>query len=386
MRLQRGAGLAGLAGIRPRAEIDGLIVLRPLLGWRRAELAEIVAAAGLTAVDDPTNSDERYDRARLRRRLGGDGLARRPRAGPQRRRARRGGGGARLDGRTADRGTDRERAGRPHVRRVGPAAGAPPPRPRPPAGSARPRRSAARRRRPAPARRARGGRDRDSGRRAMRGRPVWRLRPGAAASRRPSRASPSPGPRPAPAGSASGPPSRTAPARPLIPSAPARRSAMIARVAIAPPIEAAVNGLPFGASTAEAPAFRQRSASRMSPVTTTAPGPARPAIQSSAASNASDDGHPLDQGMLRHAQPLIADDADRHVVPPGDLVDLLLHRAGVGIDEDDDLGRAHRRTIVAKSPRSSLRRGGGLICRAACPTGREGVIMAGAEPAPRCRS
>jgi tRNA(Ile)-lysidine synthase len=69
MRLQRGAGLAGLAGIRPRAEIEGLTVLRPLLGWRRAELAEIVAEAGLTSVEDPSNSDDRFDRARLRRRL-----------------------------------------------------------------------------------------------------------------------------------------------------------------------------------------------------------------------------------------------------------------------------------------------------------------------------
>ena len=71
MRLQRGAGLAGLVGIRPRAEIDGVDVLRPLLGWRRAELAGIVAAAGLTPVEDPSNSDDRFDRARLRRRLAG---------------------------------------------------------------------------------------------------------------------------------------------------------------------------------------------------------------------------------------------------------------------------------------------------------------------------
>lgn len=70
MRLQRGAGLAGLAGIRPRMEMEGLIVLRPLLGWRRPELAEIVADAGLIAVEDPTNREESYDRARLRRRLG----------------------------------------------------------------------------------------------------------------------------------------------------------------------------------------------------------------------------------------------------------------------------------------------------------------------------
>ena len=69
LRLQRGAGLAGLAGIRPRAELDGLTVLRPLLGWRRAELAEIAAEAGLNPVQDPSNTDERYDRARLRKRL-----------------------------------------------------------------------------------------------------------------------------------------------------------------------------------------------------------------------------------------------------------------------------------------------------------------------------
>ena len=71
MRLQRGAGVAGLAGIRPRAEIDGLTILRPLLGWRRAELAEIVAQAGLVPVEDPSNRDDRFDRARLRKQLGG---------------------------------------------------------------------------------------------------------------------------------------------------------------------------------------------------------------------------------------------------------------------------------------------------------------------------
>lgn len=69
MRLQRGAGLAGLAGIRPRAEIEGLAIVRPLLGWTRAELGALVAAAGLQAVRDPSNEDESYDRARMRRRL-----------------------------------------------------------------------------------------------------------------------------------------------------------------------------------------------------------------------------------------------------------------------------------------------------------------------------
>lgn len=62
MRANRGAGVGGLAGIRPR---NGAIV-RPLLGWRRAELAEIVRAAGLTPIDDPSNRDARFDRARIR--------------------------------------------------------------------------------------------------------------------------------------------------------------------------------------------------------------------------------------------------------------------------------------------------------------------------------
>lgn len=65
MRLQRGAGLAGLSGVRAA---NGA-VLRPLLGWRRAELAGIVEAAGLVAVADPSNADESYDRVRIRRRL-----------------------------------------------------------------------------------------------------------------------------------------------------------------------------------------------------------------------------------------------------------------------------------------------------------------------------
>ena len=67
MRLNRAAGVGGLAGIRARNQRT----LRPLLGWRRAELAAIVAQAGLTPIDDPTNHDEAFDRARLRKVLAG---------------------------------------------------------------------------------------------------------------------------------------------------------------------------------------------------------------------------------------------------------------------------------------------------------------------------
>lgn len=69
MRLNRGAGLAGLAGARAS---NGRIV-RPLLGWRKAELAGLVAAQGIEPVDDPGNASDRFDRARLRKALGGTG-------------------------------------------------------------------------------------------------------------------------------------------------------------------------------------------------------------------------------------------------------------------------------------------------------------------------
>jgi len=69
MRLDRGAGLGGLAAIRAATGIAGLAVARPLLGWRRAELAAIVAEAGLEAIADPSNCDDRFDRVRLRKRL-----------------------------------------------------------------------------------------------------------------------------------------------------------------------------------------------------------------------------------------------------------------------------------------------------------------------------
>ncbi len=73
LRLNRASGVAGLAGARPRGEVPGtgLALVRPLLDWRRAELAAIVDQAGLAAVCDPSNADDRFDRARLRKVLAG---------------------------------------------------------------------------------------------------------------------------------------------------------------------------------------------------------------------------------------------------------------------------------------------------------------------------
>ena len=71
MRLNRASGLAGLAGVRPRGTVPGtnLPLLRPLLQWRRAGLAAIVARAGIEPARDPSNADESYDRVRIRKAL-----------------------------------------------------------------------------------------------------------------------------------------------------------------------------------------------------------------------------------------------------------------------------------------------------------------------------
>lgn len=73
MRLNRGSGVAGLAGVRERSEtFDGAApVVRPLLWFRREELAQVLEGAGLAPVHDPSNVDDRFDRARLRKAIAG---------------------------------------------------------------------------------------------------------------------------------------------------------------------------------------------------------------------------------------------------------------------------------------------------------------------------
>lgn len=71
MRLNRGSGVAGLAGIRPYSwrAADGITIVRPLLGWSKAELETIVVAAGIEAARDPSNDLETFDRVRMRKAL-----------------------------------------------------------------------------------------------------------------------------------------------------------------------------------------------------------------------------------------------------------------------------------------------------------------------------
>jgi tRNA(Ile)-lysidine synthase len=61
-RLMRGTGPTGLAGIRERVEIFG----RPWLDVPRARLREYLQRHRLTWLDDPSNQDRRFTRARIR--------------------------------------------------------------------------------------------------------------------------------------------------------------------------------------------------------------------------------------------------------------------------------------------------------------------------------
>lgn len=75
MRLNRASGLAGLAAIRPIRLLDedgdpddplAPRLIRPLLGWRKAELEALVSRAGVEPARDPSNRDPQFDRVRMR--------------------------------------------------------------------------------------------------------------------------------------------------------------------------------------------------------------------------------------------------------------------------------------------------------------------------------
>lgn len=90
MRAVRGSGIAGLSGIRARRALAVrenragdqcgpfvavhdewlLPLVRPLLDWRRTELRAIAERCVLPFVDDPSNTDARFERSEVRRLLG----------------------------------------------------------------------------------------------------------------------------------------------------------------------------------------------------------------------------------------------------------------------------------------------------------------------------
>ncbi len=69
LALSRGAGLPGLASMPAQFEQGGVAFYRPLLQTPAAALRQWVIARQIPFVDDPSNTDERYTRNRIRARL-----------------------------------------------------------------------------------------------------------------------------------------------------------------------------------------------------------------------------------------------------------------------------------------------------------------------------
>lgn len=71
MRLAHGSGPSGLVGMRERSEVNGVALVRPLLGLPKARLIATAEARGLPFVRDPSNSDLRFERVRWREAMPG---------------------------------------------------------------------------------------------------------------------------------------------------------------------------------------------------------------------------------------------------------------------------------------------------------------------------
>jgi tRNA(Ile)-lysidine synthase len=66
MRAAHGSGPDGLAGMAAVVERADVRLLRPLLTVRRSQLTATLLARGVPWIDDPSNTDPRFERARLR--------------------------------------------------------------------------------------------------------------------------------------------------------------------------------------------------------------------------------------------------------------------------------------------------------------------------------
>ncbi len=69
LALGRGAGLAGLSGMAADWPRDGIAYCRPLLKVAAADIRAWLALRGVTFVEDPSNTDEKFTRNRIRARL-----------------------------------------------------------------------------------------------------------------------------------------------------------------------------------------------------------------------------------------------------------------------------------------------------------------------------
>ncbi|WP_371415270.1 tRNA lysidine(34) synthetase TilS [Ruegeria sp. AD91A] len=71
MRLGRSSGVTGLSGMSASRQLEGLTLLRPMLGITRKDLRAYLAGIGASWVEDPSNQDTRFDRIKAREALCG---------------------------------------------------------------------------------------------------------------------------------------------------------------------------------------------------------------------------------------------------------------------------------------------------------------------------
>jgi len=66
MRLLRGSGPDGLAAMRPVSRLNGVRIVRPLLDVSKEQLVGLLKGLGQSWINDPSNEDTRFTRAKLR--------------------------------------------------------------------------------------------------------------------------------------------------------------------------------------------------------------------------------------------------------------------------------------------------------------------------------
>lgn len=66
LRFAKASDVGGLAGLSPVSTVNGITLMRPLLGYTKQQLIDYVVAAGVPFITDPSNENPRFARARLR--------------------------------------------------------------------------------------------------------------------------------------------------------------------------------------------------------------------------------------------------------------------------------------------------------------------------------
>ncbi|MDS9466485.1 tRNA lysidine(34) synthetase TilS [Paracoccus sp. MBLB3053] len=70
MRLARGSGVDGMAGMAEIRGAFGMRWVRPMLGVSRSELRDWLMGQGIGWIEDPSNENDDYDRVRIRKAIG----------------------------------------------------------------------------------------------------------------------------------------------------------------------------------------------------------------------------------------------------------------------------------------------------------------------------